>query len=297
MKLRWLLLAAGVVCLLGVAPASVLSQGPTVEAGCGSATIDGIMSPGEWDAAGRVPLVGYEPLEGALLQQQYSLNGWGYLMNDATHLYVAANVSVDSIVVDPGFWTSGMTVSFTDEGDPLDDQWAAPDCDPVPHEGWANAYEVHVGTFEYLWSGFLPAAETGLGYGCLPWQVPLSGVEWDVGLGSFVHEWALDLNSSELDKVGPGDSLRLAIDVTMHNACVSGTGCTNQGGGTWINEALAQWPEGLEGSEKPDAFGTLRLNPCQEEFVPKPGSIMLLGGGLVALAGYAALRFRAKRWE
>ena len=56
MKLRSLLLMVSVLCLFVLAPASVLSQGPTVTAGCGAATIDGVMSPGEWDNATRVEL-------------------------------------------------------------------------------------------------------------------------------------------------------------------------------------------------------------------------------------------------
>jgi hypothetical protein len=33
---------------------------------------------------------------------------------------------------------------------------------------------------------------------------------------------------------------------------------------------------------------------CEVEFVPEPGSIMLLGSGLVGLAGYATLRWRTR---
>jgi hypothetical protein len=43
------------------------------------------------------------------------------------------------------------------------------------------------------------------------------------------------------------------------------------------------------------AWGALAIEPCQEEFVPEPGSVMLLGGGLMGLAGYAALRRRSGR--
>lgn len=34
--------------------------------------------------------------------------------------------------------------------------------------------------------------------------------------------------------------------------------------------------------------------PAEEEFVPEPGTLMLLGGGLLSLAGYAGLRWRTK---
>jgi hypothetical protein len=45
------------------------------------------------------------------------------------------------------------------------------------------------------------------------------------------------------------------------------------------------------------AWGTLEAEPCVEEveeFVPEPGSLLLLGSGLSALAGYAALRWRTR---
>jgi hypothetical protein len=34
---------------------------------------------------------------------------------------------------------------------------------------------------------------------------------------------------------------------------------------------------------------------CEEEFVPEPGTIMLLGSGLMGLAGYGSLRWRSRK--
>jgi hypothetical protein len=48
-----------------------------------------------------------------------------------------------------------------------------------------------------------------------------------------------------------------------------------------------------EGDSAAIAWGTLAVEPCAEEFVPEPGSIILLASGVAGLAGYAALRLRS----
>jgi hypothetical protein len=47
MKPRWLLLGVSLLCLLLVFPAAALSQGYSVDAGCGTATIDGFVGTAE----------------------------------------------------------------------------------------------------------------------------------------------------------------------------------------------------------------------------------------------------------
>ena len=173
MKPRWLLLAVSVICLLLLAPASALSQGPVVEAGCGIPAINGVISLGEWDEAAVVDMTlvlapeaasrgvsGREQGEVSPAEATGSL----LLMNDATHLYVAAIMTMDSFVIDPEWWYGNIYLDFTDEADPLDDQWASPVCDPVPGEGKLG---VSVDHYEVTpdWSGVFDAyGQTGYCY-------------------------------------------------------------------------------------------------------------------------------------
>jgi len=295
MKPRWLLLAVSVICLMVLAPATVLSQS-RVEAGCGSAHVDGIMSEGEWLNAVRVAwatpveedAAGARSVhqEGDAEASQDGLSGWLYLLNDLDKLYLAASLDLDGMTVHPDWWGSEMAFWFTDEGNTLDDRWGAADCSPLPGEG------LYVGWRDTMFG------RTSLDFESLSreaWcaqELDPPGVVFAVAPGSLVWEWEVDLSTSEVDKVNPGDCFRFAASAYL-DACELDSGCDLQAG-HW-ESGRGAWPAGLQ-SEQVGSYGTVCLNDCvaEEEFVPEPGTMLLVGSGLAGLAGYATLRWRTR---
>jgi hypothetical protein len=293
MKPRWLLLGVSVICLLALFPAAALSQGWRVDAGCGTATIDGQAWPAEWANAGKVDLFPLEvsaakaqspispPEVGA--SQADDVSGEMWVMHDTSRFYVATTLQLDQTRLHPDWWYGYTFILFTDEGNAVDGQWAALNCGPPwPGEGWVFTYKDARGPFSG--NRFMPDSQAGT---CD--EQPLVGVRW-VGEAdtSIVFEHAFDLSSSELDKVGPGDCFRLGL-WTQAGGCEWGSGCAGEG--NWL-DGVAQWPGSFMFT--PDTFGTVCLDLCEVDFVPEPGSILLLGSGLAGLAGYATLRWRTK---
>lgn len=70
--------------------------------------------------------------------------------------------------------------------------------------------------------------------------------------------------------------------------------CTAQGYGTIGNTGTVEFDDQWFNDQTRSAGWRGQVRPC-EEFVPEMSSVLLLGGGLVGLAGYAGTRWRARR--
>jgi len=133
------------------------------------------------------------------------------------------------------------------------------------------------------------------------WDVVISGLDRNYYRCHSIKGPAIDLE--DCDFVGTETESR-----TLAVVCGVGGGQASLAGSevTFESDAAVQQVYGtytwrvwqVETGESDEVSATL-AEVCQEEqedveFVPEPGSILLLGSGLLSLAGYAGLRWRTR---
>jgi hypothetical protein len=218
------------------------------------------------------------------------VTGWARFMNNARYLYLAATLDIGAPAGDPDYYFSDFVFFFEDEPVIGDGMWAANLCTQNPDEGAYVSESFNFGEGDYDYDYFAPASEDDF---CYPFQANPPGYRRGLGRGPVTFEVRIDLQTSALD-LAPGDCFNAGVFVDAAEAYLD-TPMTEYGGG-------AEWPAGLFQIDLepdwPDGFGEVCLAVAEEEeFVPEPGTIALLGTGLASLGGYAALRWRLRRKE